>query len=130
MRLREVQKGNINGGNYPMATRRTLSRDRSVVSDQRALRSKQRKLEIEVRETLRRLIVTMPGTGYAMEFAQTDGRLGLVSGFGHDDKTAPVTSRQFAALAENAAKDKARELGWSAQRGVSSRAWIDKSPKR
>ena len=55
-----------------MATRRTLSRDRSVVSDQRALRSKQRKLEIEVRETLRRLIVTMPGTGYSMEFAQTE----------------------------------------------------------
>ena len=113
-----------------MATRRTLSRDRSVVPDQRALRSKQRKLEIEVRETLRRLIVTMPGTRYAMEFAQTDGRLGLVSGFGHDDKTAPLTSRQFAALAENAAKDKARELGWSAQRGISSRAWVDKSPER
>ena len=130
MRLREVQKGNINGGNYPMATRRTFSRDRSVVSDQRALRSKQRKLEIEVRETLRRLIVTMPGTEYAMEFAQTERTLGLVSGFGHDDRKAPITSRQFAALAENAAKDKARELGWSAHRGVRSRAWIDKSPKR
>jgi hypothetical protein len=38
------------------------------------------KLEVEVRETLRRLIVRMPGTRYAMEFAQTGGRLCLVSG--------------------------------------------------
>jgi hypothetical protein len=88
------------------------------------------KLEIEVRETLRRLIVTMPGTRYAMEFAQTDGRLGLVSGFGYDDAKAPITSRQFAALAEKAAKEKAFELGWSARRGVVSRAWADKQPKR
>jgi hypothetical protein len=77
------------------------------------------KLEIEVRETLRRLIVRMPGTGYAMEFAQTGGRLGLVSGFGHDDAKALITSRQFAALAEKAATEKARELGWSPQRGRS-----------
>lgn len=51
-----------------MATRRAPSRDRSPVSDQRALKSGQRQLEIEVRETLRRLIVTMPGTRYAMEW--------------------------------------------------------------
>ena len=76
------------------------------------------KLEVEVRETLRRLIVRMPGTGYAMEFAQTGGRLGLVSGFGHDDAKAPITSSQFAALAEKAAREKALELGWPTQRGV------------
>ena len=68
-----------------MAARRAASRDRAVVSDQRALA----RLNIEVRETLRRLIVTMPGTQYAMEFAQTEGRLGLVSGFGHEDRKAP-----------------------------------------
>jgi hypothetical protein len=96
-----------------MATRRAANRDRAAVSDQRALA----RLNIEVRETLRRLIVTMPGTRYAMEFAQTDGRLGLLSGFGHNDKKAPITSSQFAALAEKAAKDKACEMGWSAQRG-------------
>jgi hypothetical protein len=70
-----------------MAARRTANRDRATVSDQRALARR----NIEVRETLRRLIVTMPGTRYAMEFAQTDGRLGLLSGFGHDDKKAPIT---------------------------------------
>jgi hypothetical protein len=88
------------------------------------------KLEIEVRKTLRRLIVRMPGTHYAMEFAQTDDRLGLVSGFGQDDAKAPITSRQFAALAEKAAKEKALELGWSAPRGAASRAWVDKQLKR
>jgi hypothetical protein len=71
------------------------------------------KIEIEVRETLRRLIVRTPGTAYAMEFAQTGGRLGLVSGFGHDDAKAAITSQQFAVLAEQAAKEKAHELGWS-----------------
>jgi hypothetical protein len=70
-----------------MAARRTANRDRATVSDQRALARR----NIEVRETLRRLIVTMPGTRYAMEFAQTDVRLGLLSGFGHDDKKAPIT---------------------------------------
>jgi hypothetical protein len=124
MRFREVQKGNINGRNYPMAARRTSNRDRAAVPDQRALG----RLNIEVRETLRRLIVTMPGTRYAMEFAQTDGRLGLVSGFGRDDTKATITSRQFAALAEKAANEKARELGWSAKRGIASRAWVDKTP--
>lgn len=109
-----------------MAARRAVSLDRAAVPDQRALT----RLNIEVRETLRRLIVTMPGTRYAMEFAQTNGRLGLVSGFGHDDKEAPITSRQFAALAEKAAKDKATELGWSAQRAVAGRTWVDKTPKR
>ena len=51
-----------------MAARRAASRDRADVPDQRALA----RLNVEVRETLRWLIVTMPGTGYAMEFAQTD----------------------------------------------------------
>jgi hypothetical protein len=76
----------------------------------------QRKIEIEVRADLRRLLVTMPGSHYVMEFAQIANRLGLVSGFGPDDKKARVTSCQFAALAEKAAKDKASKLGWSTQR--------------
>lgn len=81
------------------------------------------KLEVEVRETLRRLIVSMPGTRYAMEFAQIGGRLGLVSGFGPDDAKAPLTFHQFAPFAEKSAKEKALELGWSTQRGVGSIAW-------
>ena len=93
-----------------MAARRTANRDRAPVSDQRA------RLDIEVHDTLRRLIVTMPGSKYAMEFAQLNDRLGLVSGFGPDDKTAKISSREFAALAEKAAKHKAQELGWSAKR--------------
>jgi hypothetical protein len=110
-----------------MATRRPTHRDRDSVSDQRALKSSQ--LEIEVRETLRRLLVTMPGTRYGMEFGDVNGRLALLSGFGPNDKSAPITAREFAALAERAAKKKALELGWSARR-AGSKAWIDKAPKR
>ena len=61
---------------------------------------KNRKLEIEVHETLRRLIVAMPGIHYTMEFAQIESRLGLVCGFGHDDENARISSSQFASLAE------------------------------
>jgi hypothetical protein len=108
-----------------MATRRAPNRDRSPVSDQRALKSGQRQLEIEVRETLRRLI------GHPLRYgvAQTDSRLGLVSGFGHDDEKAPITTRQFASLAEKAAKEKASELGWFAPRGGRG-VWVDKHFKR
>ena len=88
------------------------------------------KLEIEVREALRRLVVTMPGTRYGMEFADSNGRLGLMSGFGRDDKKAPITAREFAVLAERAAREKALELGWSTQPGMRSRAWVDKHAKR
>src|SRR5215213_4708402 len=63
-----------------MAPRHAANRDQSSLSDQRAQQIGRCKLEIEVRETLRRLIVTMPGTRYAMEFAQIEDRLGLVSG--------------------------------------------------
>ena len=89
-----------------------------------------RKLQIEVREALRRLVVTLPGTSYGMEFVDTNGRLGLISGFGRDDKTAPITVREFAELAEKAAKEKARELGWLSRRGLAPRAWVDKHLKR
>jgi hypothetical protein len=111
-----------------MATRRPARRDRAALSHQRALN--RRELEIEVHETLRRLIVTMPGTNYAMEFAPVNDRLGVVSGFGPDDKRAQISCLEFAALAEKAATEKARELGWSAQRGPASRAWVDKISKR
>ena len=111
-----------------MATRRPTHRDRDSVSDQRALKSS--RLQIEVRETLRRLLVTMPGTRYGMEFGDVNGRLALLSGFGPNDKSAPITAREFAALAERAAKKlEALELGSSARR-AGSKAWIDKAPKR
>jgi hypothetical protein len=85
------------------------------------------KLQIEVREALRRLVVTMPGTPYSMEFAESNGRLGLMSGFGQDDKRVPLTAREFAGLAEKAAREKALELGWSQQPGMRSRAWVEKA---
>jgi hypothetical protein len=61
------------------------------------------KLQIEVREAVRRLVVTMPGTRYSMEFADNNGRLGLMSGFGQNDKRVSLTAREFAVLAEKAA---------------------------
>src|SRR6476469_8396157 len=76
------------------------------------------KLQIEVREALRRLVVTMPGTRYSMEFADNNGRLGLMSGFGQNDKRDSLTAREFAGLAEKAARQKALELGWSKQPGM------------
>ena len=101
-----------------MAAWRATDRDRDPLSDQRPLASK---LQIVVRENLRRICVTMPGTHYGMEFADANGRLGLLSGFGPNDKSAPITTREFAILAEGAAKRKALELGWCAQGGWSSR---------
>jgi hypothetical protein len=88
------------------------------------------KLQIEVREALRRLLVTMPGTRYSMEFVDSNGRLGLMSGFGQDDKGVPLTAREFAGHAEKAAREKALELGWSKQPGMRSRAWVEKRAKR
>ena len=49
-----------------MAAWRPTNRDRDPISDQRALASQ---LQIEVRENLRRICVTVPGTHYGMEFA-------------------------------------------------------------
>ena len=79
------------------------------------------KLQIEVREALHRLVVTMPGTRYSMEFADNNGRL---------DKRVSLTAREFAVLAEKAAREKALELGWSKQPGMRSRAWAEKQAKR
>jgi hypothetical protein len=100
-----------------MATRRPARRDRAALSHQRSL--DWRKLEIEVHAILRRLIVRMPGTKYVMEFAPVNDRLGVVSGFGPDDTRAQITCLEFAI--EKAAKEKARELGWSGPRNNASR---------
>jgi hypothetical protein len=51
-----------------------------------------------------------------------------VSGFGHDDEKAPITTRQFASLAEKAAKEKASELGWFAP--LEEFGWISTSSDR
>jgi hypothetical protein len=88
------------------------------------------KLQIEVREAVRRLVVTMPGTRYSMEFVDNNGRLGLMSGFGQNDKRVSLTAREFAVLAEKAAREKTLELGWSKQPGMRSRAWVEKQAKR
>jgi hypothetical protein len=79
-------------------------------------------LQIEVQEALRRILVTMPGTTYRMEFASINGGLGLVSGFGRNDPKAPITSYEFAVLAKSAAIEKAQELGWFTRSGL-PRAW-------
>jgi hypothetical protein len=76
------------------------------------------------------LKLTMPGTRYSMEFADNNGRLGLMSGFGQNDKRVSLTAREFAVLAEKAAREKALELGWSKQPGMRSRAWVEKQAKR
>ena len=47
-------------------------------------------LQIEVQETLRRIIVKMPGTAYETRFGLIPRRLCFLSGFGQDDRKARV----------------------------------------
>src|SRR5262245_32007284 len=111
-----------------MATRRSAHRHRTPLSRKRAL--DWRELEIEVQALLRRLTVRMPGTSYAMEFAPINDRLGILSGFGPDDINAQISSAEFAALAEKAAREKVQDLGWSGQPGPRSRMQVDKQPRK
>src|SRR5512141_2194014 len=69
-------------------------------------------LQIEVQETLRRIIVKMPGTAYETRFGLLPRGLCFLSGFGQDDRKARVTSQEFTLMAKAAATEKARELGW------------------
>ena len=69
-------------------------------------------LQIEVQEVLRRIIVKMPGAAYETRFGLIPRGLCLLSGFGPDDRKAPITSQEFTVMAKAAATEKARELGW------------------
>lgn len=86
-------------------------------------------LQIEVQETLRRIIVKMPGTAYETRFGLIPRGLCFLSGFGQDDRKARVTSQEFTLMAKAAATEKARELGWLADE-KRRRGWTDREPTR
>ena len=84
-------------------------------------------LQIEVQETLRRIIVKMPGTAYETRFGLIPRGLCFLSGFGQDDRKARVTSQEFTLMAKAAATEKARELGWLTDE-KRRRGWTDREP--
>ena len=53
------------------------------------------KLQIEVQEDLRRIVVTLPHTSYEMRFGLIARGLCPLSGFGRNDPKAPITSHEF-----------------------------------
>ena len=85
--------------------------------------------QIEVQETLRRIIVKMPGTAYETRFGLIPRGLCFLSGFGQDDRKARVTSQEFTLMAKAAATEKARELGWLTDE-KRRRGWTDREPTR
>ena len=91
--------------------------------------SKAPDLQIEVQETLRRIIVKMPGTAYETRFGLIPRGLCFLSGFGQDDRKARVTSQEFTLMAKAAATEKARELGWLTDE-KRRRGWTDREPTR
>jgi hypothetical protein len=91
--------------------------------------SKAPDLQIEVQETLRRIIVKMPGTAYETRFGLIPRGLCFLSGFGQDDRKARVTSQEFTLMAKAAATEKARELGWLTDE-KRQRGWADRGPTK
>lgn len=87
-------------------------------------------LHVEVQETLRRIIVTMPRTSYDATFGLIEHGLCLISGFGPNDRRAPIASHEFAVMARTAAVEKARELGWPTEGVRRTRAWRPTQAKR
>ena len=67
-------------------------------------------LQIEVQETLRRIIVKMPGTAYKRRFGLVPRGLCFLSGFGQDDRKARITSQEFTLMAKAAAAEKLGNL--------------------
>jgi hypothetical protein len=86
-------------------------------------------LQIEVQETLRRIVVKMPGTAYETIFGLIPRGLCFLSVFGPDDHKARITSQEFTLMAEAAATEKARELGWLTDE-KRRRVWTDREPTR
>jgi len=87
-------------------------------------------LQIEVQETLRRIVVTMPRTTYDATFGQIARGLCLLGGFGPDDHRASIASHEFAVMAKTAATEKARELGWPIEGERRATAWRARQPNK
>ena len=70
--------------------------------------------ELSVRVKGKELLVTLPGTSYAVTYFKRDGSFGLLAKdiVNEDDPRLPLTAAQFLAKAWKLANEKARELGW------------------
>jgi len=70
--------------------------------------------ELSVRVKGKELIVTLPGTSYAVTYFKRDGSFGLLAKdiVNEDDPRLPLTAAQFLAKAWKLANEKARDLGW------------------
>jgi hypothetical protein len=62
------------------------------------------------------LIITLPGSNYAVTYFKRDGSSGLLAKdmVQQDDPRLPQTAAEFLGMAWKIANQKARELGWIA----------------
>ena len=58
------------------------------------------------------IVVTLPGTIFAVSYRKSTGSSGLVTCSLTDDREIPISTADFLAHAWRLANDKARELGW------------------
>ena len=73
--------------------------------------------ELSVAVEGKEILVTLPGTNYAVTYFKRDGSFGLLAKdiVQEDDQRLPnMTAAQFLAKAWKLANEKARELGWIA----------------
>ena len=70
--------------------------------------------ELSVRVKGKELIVTLPGTSYAVTYFKRDASFGLLAKdiVNEDDPRLPLTAAQFLSKAWKLANQKARELAW------------------
>jgi hypothetical protein len=66
-------------------------------------------LNIEVQDA--DIVVTMPGTSFKATYRRQNSGIELTDVV-RSDLSAPISLREFIARADDAANDKARELGW------------------
>ncbi len=68
---------------------------------------------LEVQESKRRVIVTLPPTRFSLTFT-VPKQTGVFASFGYvpDDPDTDITIKEFSRHAEAAARSKARELRW------------------
>ena len=69
-------------------------------------------LQISADHNERKIVVTLSGTSFGMEFRMTAEGLAPASAPIVEDYNAPMTPNEFAQRAERAAKTMARQLGW------------------
>jgi hypothetical protein len=67
------------------------------------------KIKVEVRGS--DTIATMPGTTFNATYRRRDPGIERLN-FGRSDLGAPISLREFIVLADDAANEKARQLGW------------------